>query len=70
MIFFEIAVPNISITDYLYFLPLILSQDFNQLPPSLERDCKDTHLFRFTKFFDNFFKISPFDAIIPIFEVL
>ena len=33
MISFEIAVPNISITDYLISLPLILSQDFNQLTP-------------------------------------
>ena len=44
MIFFEIAVPNISITDYLYFLPLILSQDFNQLPP-LSKGTAKIHIF-------------------------
>ena len=44
MIFFEIAVPNISITDYLNFLPLILSQDFNQLPP-LSKGTAKIHIF-------------------------
>jgi len=44
MIVFEIAVPNISITDYLNFLPLILSQDFNQLTP-LSKGTAKIHIF-------------------------
>ena len=54
MIVFEIAVPNnfTTITDYLnFFLPLYLSQDFNELisPPS-GRDCKGSNLFQYAKF--------------------
>lgn len=46
MISFEIAVPNISITDYLISLPLILSQDFNQLTPFFKGTAK-IHIFLF-----------------------
>ena len=52
MIVFEIAVPNIiTITDYLnFFLPLYLSQDFNELTPPFGRDCKGSNLFVFAKY--------------------
>ena len=51
MIVFEIAVPNITITDYLNFFYLFISLkiSMNFTPPS-GRDCKDTHLFQYAKF--------------------
>ena len=47
MIVFEIAVPNIiTITDYLnFFLPLYLSQDFNELSPPLSEGTAKIHIF-------------------------
>ena len=52
---FEIVVPNILYYRLSFSLPLILSQDFNQLP-LLQRDCKDTHLFEYAKYLQEFFK--------------
>ena len=55
MISSEIAVPNISITDYLNFFTSYSLSRFQSTKPLFQRDCKDTYLFQNTKYFEDIF---------------